>query len=137
MVTGINELLEIIVTETNRYATQEGCNFETTKDEMKAFLGINFIMDINKVPSLEDYWSTGKCIRNEKMENIMTRTRFQFILHNLHFANNNNDNKTGKSYKIHPAIEYLNKLFAESLSNSLSQNVDEHMCKFKDRLSMK
>ena len=27
-VTGINELLEIIVTEANRYARQKGCNFE-------------------------------------------------------------------------------------------------------------
>ena len=49
-VTGMNELLEIIVTETNRYTTQKGHNFETTKDEMKAFLGINFIMGINKLP---------------------------------------------------------------------------------------
>ena len=30
-------------------------NFETTKDKMKAFLGINFIMGIKKLPSLEDY----------------------------------------------------------------------------------
>ena len=54
-VTGINELLEIIVTETNRYTTQKGCNFETTENEMKALLGINFIMRINKLLSLEDY----------------------------------------------------------------------------------
>ena len=54
-VTGINELLEIIVTETNIYATQNGGNFETTEDEMKAFLEINLIMGINKLPSLEDY----------------------------------------------------------------------------------
>ena len=51
----MNELLEVIVTETNRYATQKGCNFETMEDEMKAFLGINFITGINKLPSLEDY----------------------------------------------------------------------------------
>ena len=42
--TGMNELLEIIVTETNRYTTRKGRNFETMEDEMKAFLGINFIM---------------------------------------------------------------------------------------------
>ena len=52
----MNELLEIIVTETNRYATQKGRNFETTEDEMKAFIGINFIMGINKLSSLEDYF---------------------------------------------------------------------------------
>ena len=48
MVAVMNELLELIVTETNRYATHKGHNFETTEDEMKVFLGINFIMGINK-----------------------------------------------------------------------------------------
>ena len=39
----MNELLEIILTGTNRYATQKDCNFETTEDKMKAFLGINLL----------------------------------------------------------------------------------------------
>ena len=78
--TGMNELLEIIVTETNRYATQKGCNFETTEDEMKAFLRINFIMGINMFPSLKGYWSTDICIGNGKIQNVITRTRFQSIL---------------------------------------------------------
>ena len=64
-VTGMNELLEIFVKETNRYATQNGHNFETMEGEMKAFLGINFIMDVNKFRSLEDYWSRVKCIGND------------------------------------------------------------------------
>ena len=50
-VTGMNELLEIIVTETNGCTTQKGRNFETREVEMKAFLGISFIMGINKLPS--------------------------------------------------------------------------------------
>ena len=104
---------------------------------MKAFLGINFIMGIDKLPSLEDYWSTDKCIGNDKIQNVMTRTRFQSILQNLHFSNDDNDDKTDKSYKIRPVIEHLNKVFAESLSNSPFQSVDKHMCKFKDRWIMK
>ena len=93
-------------------------------------------MSINKLPSLEDYWSTDKCIRNDKIQNVMTRTRFQSILQNLHFPNNDNDNKTDKSYKIRPAIEHLNKVFAKSLSNSPFQSVDKHMCKIEGRSSM-
>ena len=94
-------------------------------------------MVINKLPFLEDYWSTDKCIRNEKIQNVMTRTKFQSILQNLHFSNNDNDNKTDKSYKIRPIIEHLNKVFAESLSNSPFQSVDKCMCKFKGRSSTK
>ena len=104
---------------------------------MKTFPSINFIISINKLPCLEDYWSTDKCIRNEKIQNVMTITRFQSILQNLHFSNNSNDDKTDKSHKIRPAIEHLNKVFAEILSNSPFQSVNEHMCKFKGRLSMK
>ena len=104
---------------------------------MKAFPGINFIMGSNKLPSLEGYWSTDKCIGNERIQNVMTRTRFQSILQNLHFSNNNSDNKTDKSYKICPVIEHPNKVFAENLWNSPFQSVDEHMCKFLGRSSMK
>ena len=67
----------------------------------------------------------------------MARARFQFILQNLHFSNNNNDNKTDKLNKIRPVIEHLNKVLAESLMNSPFQKVDENMCKFKGRLGMK
>ena len=107
-VTGMNELLETIVAETIRYATRKGRNFETTEDEMKAFLGINFIMGINKLQSLEDCWSTDKCIGNEKIQNVMTRTRFQSILKNLHFSNNDNDDKVDKWHKVRPVIKHLN-----------------------------
>ena len=136
-VTGMNKLLEIMVMEMNIYTKQKGYNFEITEDEMKTFPRINFIISINKLPSLEDYWSTDKCIRNEKIQNVMTITSFQSILQNLHFSNNGNDDKTDKSHKIRPVIEHLNKVFAEILSNSPFQSVNKHMCKFKGRLSMK
>ena len=89
----MNELLEIIVTETTRYTAQKGHNFETMEDKMKAFLGINFIMSTNKLPPFEDYWSKHKCVGSEKIQNFMIRTRFQSILHSLYFSNNYNDGK--------------------------------------------
>ena len=78
---------------------------------------------------MEQYRSTDKCIGNEKIQNVMTRARFQSILQNLYFSNEVNDDKTDKSYKIRPLIEHLNKLFAESHLNGLFESVDEHMCK--------
>ena len=57
----------------------------------------------------------------------MTRTRFQYLLQNLHFSNDDNDDKTDKSYKIRPVIEHLNKVFAASLSNSWFQSGGEHI----------
>ena len=46
---------------------------------MKAFLGIKFIMGVNKLPFFEDYWSIDKCIENEKIEDVMTKASFQSI----------------------------------------------------------
>ena len=66
----------------------------------------------------------------------MARTKFQSILQNLHFSNNDNDDKTDESYKIRAAIEHMSKVFAESLLNSPFQIVDKRMCKRKGRLSM-
>ena len=74
--TGMNEILESILTEMNRCAAQKSCNFETTEAEMQ----INFIMGINKLRSMEDYWSTGKCIGNKKIENIMTKNKLSVHL---------------------------------------------------------
>ena len=133
----MNELLEIIVKEANRYSTQKGRNFEATKDERETFLGINFIMGINKLPYLEGYWSTDQCIGNKKIQNVLTRTRFQSFLQNLNFFNNDNDNKIDKSQKTRPVIEHVNKAFVESLSNSPSQSVNKHMCKYKGISTMK
>ena len=46
LVTGLEELLELIVEQSNLYAHQNGRNFTVTKEELKAFLGINFVMAI-------------------------------------------------------------------------------------------
>ena len=55
LVTGLEELLELIVEQSNLYAHQNGRNFTVTKEELKAFLGINFIMTINKLPTIAEY----------------------------------------------------------------------------------
>ena len=49
LLTGLEELLEMIVEQSNLYAHQNGRSFTVTKQELKAFLGINFGMAINKL----------------------------------------------------------------------------------------
>ena len=66
-VKGMNKFLEIIATESNRYATHNGSNFETMKEEIMAFLGRNIIMAINSLPAVEGCWSADKSIGNEKI----------------------------------------------------------------------
>ena len=47
LVSGLEELLELIVEQSNLYAHQNGRNFTVTKEELKAFLGINFPRFLN------------------------------------------------------------------------------------------
>ena len=54
LLAGLEELLELIVEQSNLHAHQKGRNFTVTKEELKAFLGINFVMAINKLP--HDCW---------------------------------------------------------------------------------
>ena len=85
-VTGLEELLELIVEQSNLYAHQNGRNFTVTKEELKAFLGINFVMAINKLPTIAEYWKVDNQIGNDGTQNTMIRKRFCEILQNLHFA---------------------------------------------------
>ena len=48
LVTGLEQLLELIIEQSNIYAHQNGRIFTVTEEELKVFLGINFFMAISK-----------------------------------------------------------------------------------------
>ena len=56
---------------------------------------------------------------------------------NLHFADNQTADKSGKSYNISTVCNHLNKTFQNVMSNAKFQSIDEHMAKFKFRMSCK
>ena len=136
LVTGLEELLELIVEQSNLYAHQNGRNFTVTKEELKAFLGINFVMAINKLPTIAEYWRVDNLIGNDGIQNTMIRNRFCEIFQNLHFADKRKDCKTDKAFKMRPVRDHLNSKFSEVLSNDSKQSIDEHMVKFKCRSGM-
>ena len=65
LMTRLEELLELIVEQSNLYAHQNGRKFTTTKEELKAFLGINFVIPINKLPTIAEYWRVDNLIGND------------------------------------------------------------------------
>ena len=135
--TGLKELLELIVKQSNLYACQNGRNFTVTKEELKSLLGINFVMVINELPTIAEYWRVNNQIGNDGIQNTLIRNRFCEIFQSLNFADNRNDVKTDKVFKMRPVIDYLNLKFFEVLSNDSEQSTDEHMVKFKVRSCMK
>ena len=69
MVNGLEELLELIVEQSNLYVHQNERNFTVTKEEQKAFLGINIVMAINKLSMIAEYWRVNNLIGNDRIQN--------------------------------------------------------------------
>ena len=81
------ELLQVIVSETNRYAKQclsvahqhnEGPPpvWETNIHEMKAFFGFMLLMGLNELPDLRDYWSNSEYTHYFPVASRIPRHRF-------------------------------------------------------------
>lgn len=94
--TNLEVLVRNLVTESERYAHQNGREFTIEVEEMRAFLGMNLVMGYHVLPSLRDYWSTEPDMAVPFISNIMPRTRFEEIRRNLHFA-------TTKKFEIQTA----------------------------------
>ena len=137
LVTGLEELIDLNFVQTNLYAQQKGRNFIVDNNELKTFLGINYIMAINKLSAIVEYWRVDNLIGNNVFQNTMIQNRFCEILQNLHFAGNMYYDKTDRGFKIRQVVDHLNKKFGEVLSNNKEQSIDEHMVKFKGRSDMK
>ena len=73
LVTDLKELLELIVKQSN---LQNGRNLTFTKEELKAFLGINFAMAMNKLPTIAEYWRVDNLIGYDGIQSTMIRNRF-------------------------------------------------------------
>ena len=133
----LNELVKIICDQSNLYAAQNGREFATTPEKIRAFLGINYIMSISKLPNLKCYWSVDSYLSNDGVRNTMTRNLFVNILQNLHFNDNETADKSDKAYKMRNVINHLNEAFQNAMSDAKRQSIDKHMAKFKVRMSCK
>ena len=56
-VVNLEALIELLVTQSNLYSKQNGHHFITNPEDMKAFLGTNYVMAVNQLPHL--YLCTG------------------------------------------------------------------------------
>ena len=73
IVTNQDELKNLIVVQNNLHGQENGREFQTNVKEMMAFLGINYMMSINQLPTVQSYCECGQFIQNEGIRNTMTR----------------------------------------------------------------
>lgn len=147
-----DEVLDLIVMETNRYAeqciidciTNENVSdsmrlmkwVDTDKEEIKKFVGLIIWMGLDKKPAMKDYWSQS-ILYNSLANKTMPRNRFELLLNMIHFSDNLNIDGTDKLYKISPLVKLLNQKFSKMYNPEENVCLDETMVPFRGRLRFK
>ena len=128
-------LVDELALETNRYARSRTSikNWsDVDRDEIWTFLGVNILMAIHRLPTINCYWSGNRFLGVPALQEHMSRARFWKLWVNFHVV----DNRTispGDSVdcKIKPVLEVLGKTFVDNYSPSQELSVDEAMVKYK------
>lgn len=83
-------IVTMIVTETNRYATQMGAAEWTPVDcdDIKTFFSMTICMGLLRQVDLKDYWCRAEPTYTPFFHTYISRNRFLAILRYLHLANN-------------------------------------------------
>ena len=137
-----NNLLSLIVRETNRYAaqflaaTRSSHTWETDLEELKAYLGFRVVMGVCKLPEIRDYWSTDQKLNNSFISSRITRSRFKEITRYLHFVDNESLPQTGEQefhrlQKVMPVITEVKNKCVANYNPHPQNSLDEAMIKFK------
>ena len=120
-------------------AREDSTWYDVTFLEMKAFLAINILMGINRLPRLEMYWSSNSLIGNSRVASIMTCNRFRKILQYFHVADKEmepaRDTPEYRLCKVQPVIDVVADTFQTSYTLSQEVSVDEAMIPFRGRLA--
>ncbi|KAK4309138.1 hypothetical protein Pmani_000613 [Petrolisthes manimaculis] len=144
-----DELLDMIVIETNRYAQQylrgnvmtPRCRLanwtDTTRDEMYLFFCIMLLMSHNKKNRINDYWSKDEVYEQKIFGKLMSRDRFLQLLRVLHFTDNTIRVENDKLQKIRPVMEKLRNSFKTMFKPFQDLCVDESLMKWRGRLSFR
>lgn len=143
---------DMLVNETNRYATQKvvdgivnesltknsllGKWQDTNRDELLRFLAVVMWMGLDKKPELRDYWSKNPLYKNDISKSCgFSRNRFEVFLHCFHISDNEDVPPNNRLYKISPLITVLNNKFQKICQPNEFVCIDETMVPFRGRLS--
>ena len=148
-----DDLLQVVVDETNRFAQQyinatELSRFSRvrlwektahTLAEMKKFLALVITMGFVVLPQIEDAWSTKWPFAMTTFSSIMKRDRFSLILRFLHLNDSAKYIAKGQPghdplYKLRPFMDPLLENFKAAYNLSREIAIDESMIGFKGRL---
>ena len=144
------DVIKLIVDQTNIYGKQRYSEKgedatkwkEVDENQIRAFLGIIFIMGFHKLPRVRDYWSQDRNLFIPAVANTMIRNDFQRCVSNIHLADNSKmlrkDSFTYNNlYKVNDFLSLLKRNFQRNYSLGSCISIDQAMIKFKGRSSIK
>lgn len=149
-----NQLLDLIVLETNRYADQvlQACQkpearmrkwIDVDQDEILVYIALLLYQGIIKKPDLDMYWTSKPLLETPYIRNIMSEKRFGMIQKCLHFVDNSTLPETfphpGEKSFIKIKAFYSAVIYQFSTVYIPKQDivVDESLMLWKGRLAMK
>lgn len=141
------ELYSLILEETNSYAqlcirANNPGWYDTTPEEMRAFLGCLIVMGIVCAPAQDLYWSKDKLFHLSCIEERFSKTRFENIQRYFHVANTMQDpprNQPGHDKLVHERtiMERIRENFKGQYNAHREVFIDEAMIGFSGRLGFK
>ncbi|EYB97365.1 hypothetical protein Y032_0141g2228 [Ancylostoma ceylanicum] len=110
------EVLELVVRETNRYGCSKNMDWvPTNSEEISKLIGLTLQMEIVRLPSLASYWSDDPVYGCHHIgPNAMPRYRFEELVTNLHLCDNNEADRTNRFYRISEFLRVFNKVCQEA-----------------------
>ena len=144
-----DEVIQLMVKETNRYAHQilEANTVtrtsrlakwhDTCASEMKQFIGLLLWMGLVQLPHLASYWKTNVLYKNSVASSTMSRNRFQILLSMWHFSDNERAEDGDRLAKIGPLLVLLLERFQRVLVPGKKMVIDESMIAWRGRLSFR
>ncbi|XP_050330016.1 piggyBac transposable element-derived protein 3-like [Bactrocera neohumeralis] len=129
------EVLDYIITETNRFAAQNNAGFHLDVVILKRFLGILLISGYHTLPSIEDYWSSQLSLGIAIVQ--QARATFMHVKRYIHFANNDELDVNDKMAKLSRFFDIINRKFKQFGIWSEFLSIDEQMVPYFGRHSCK
>ena len=109
----------------------------TTIAELKKYLGLTFLMALNKKPEMEMYWSQDELYFSSffSQPEALSRDRFLALTHFLRFADYDQIEDESDSYKkIEPFLNEVQKICKNARLPSKDISVNEKLMLYKGRL---
>ncbi|XP_073080366.1 piggyBac transposable element-derived protein 1 [Manis javanica] len=105
-----DETFNLIVNETNNYASHKNVSLEVTVQEMRCLFGILLLSGFVRRPRRGMYWEISDADQN-LVGDAIRRDRFELIFSCLHFADNSHLDQKDKFTKLRPFIKQMNRNF--------------------------